>query len=218
MRQWQIILPIVLAWVALIGAHAFAMRREQKFREFWGAAFLAFTPAFMSAVYLTGDGTMAADTRAVILGGFGAVLGGIAGVWISFITAGAATAESQTPPVDAPNGTIYNSGNRDVYNAPGGTIIVEPKAQSAGPLTQTSEEIYQAGVIVGKAYGGRRSPRDATTFEFAEITNCTQLNTTKPFIFNGVKLQFISEKDSAMMVVGRNDNPIRFGVLARVIE
>jgi hypothetical protein len=78
--------------------------------------------------------------------------------------------------------------------------------------------IQQAGVEVGKVFGARRSPSDATTFEFAEITNCAQFNTGAPFVYNGVRLQFVTERTSAMMVMGRTDNPIRFGVIARVLE
>jgi len=78
--------------------------------------------------------------------------------------------------------------------------------------------IYQARIMVGKAFGARRLPTDATTFEFVKITNCAQFNTASPFYLHDIKLRFVSEKNSAFMIVGRPDSPIRFGVLAKVVE
>jgi hypothetical protein len=44
-----------------------------------------------------------------------------------------------------------------------------------GSATQRDPDaIYQAGVVVGKAFGARRSPTDATSFEFVEVTHVTQ--------------------------------------------
>jgi hypothetical protein len=58
----------------------------------------------------------------------------------------------------APNINVPGSGNTfNINPVPGASV--------------GSDEIIQAGIIVGKAYGGRRLPSDATMFEFKEITN-----------------------------------------------
>jgi hypothetical protein len=81
------------------------------------------------------------------------------------------------------------------------------------------ERFCSPHIAVGNAFGGRRTPTDATTFEFTEITNCGQFNTSAPFIYNGVKLQFIREQNSIQMLSSRmQDSPIRFGVVAKVAE
>ena len=112
-----------------------------------------------------------------------------------------------------------NNQNGPNFNVPGSNnqFNIYP---NPSPPAQTADtgSIYQAGIVVGKVFGGRRLLNDATIFEFKEITNCTQFNTSSPFVYAGVKLQFVSEENSALMVVGRSDNPIRFGVKARVLE
>jgi hypothetical protein len=91
-------------------------------------------------------------------------------------------------------------------------------ADTTQQAARDPDGIYQARIMVGKAFGARRLPTDATTFEFVEITNCAQFNTSSPFYFHDIKLRFVSEKNSAFMIVGRPDSPIRFGVLAKVVE
>jgi hypothetical protein len=49
----------------------------------------------------------------------------------------------------------------------------EPQQQTENAAR---EEIYQAGISVGKVFGGRRSPTNATIFEFQEITQAGQFN------------------------------------------
>jgi hypothetical protein len=92
----------------------------------------------------------------------------------------------------------------------------------AGPITDQSMErgeIMQAGIAVGKTFGARRLPSDAAMFEFAEIMNCGQFNTRIPFVYNGIQMQFISEKNSVLIEVSRlQDSPIRFGVLAKILN
>jgi hypothetical protein len=90
--------------------------------------------------------------------------------------------------------------------------------QSPNPSTEKGE-IIQAGIVVGRTFGARRLPSDATMYEFAEIMNCSQFNTGASFSYNGVRLQFISERTSTMLDIARaQDSPIRYGVLARVLE
>jgi hypothetical protein len=42
-----------------------------------------------------------------------------------------------------------------------------------------SEDIYQAGIVAGKAFGARRLPTNATLFEFEEIFRAQQFSTGK---------------------------------------
>ena len=51
--------------------------------------------------------------------------------------------------------------------------------------SRDTDAIYQAGTVVGKAIGGRRSPTDATRFLFAEIIQANRLQKTDPFEFQG---------------------------------
>jgi hypothetical protein len=79
---------------------------------------------------------------------------------------------TQSNPSGGANVNVPGSGN---------TIVINPSAS-----TQVRENaIYQAGVKVGNVFGGRRSPNDATIFEFVEITNANQFNPREPFQFEG---------------------------------
>jgi hypothetical protein len=118
--------------------------------------------------------------------------------------------KSQTESTGVQSGNTITSGRDTVIN--NSTVLTDQQ-----PSIVSDDSIYQAGIIVGKAFGARRLTNDATRFEFREITNCAQLNTSAPFTYSGVKMLFEKEQNSAMMVVGRNDNPIRFGVTARVL-
>jgi hypothetical protein len=50
-------------------------------------------------------------------------------------------------------------------------------------------DVYQAGIVVGKAFGARRSPTDATAYTFVEITHASQLDMGAPIEFNGLILR-----------------------------
>jgi hypothetical protein len=128
---------------------------------------------------------------------------------------GGALAQAPTPIPTPPNVNQYNQGAPN-FNVPGNSNQFNFYNKSPEPTSDTM--IYQAGVVVGKAFGARRLPNDATHFQFAEITNCAQFNTGAPFTYGGIRMIFEKEENSAYMVVGRPDSPIRYGVLARVLE
>jgi hypothetical protein len=122
------------------------------------------------------------------------------------------------PAADVPKGAkaeVASPGPNFNFHGPSTNQFNMP----APPAAVEEDSIYQAGVSVGKAFGARRSPSDATIFEFSEITNCGQFNTGAPFTYKGVKLRFVSERNSALMDISRvKDSPIRYGVLARVSD
>jgi hypothetical protein len=120
------------------------------------------------------------------------------------------------PPPAPSEQTVTQSGNGIIA---GHDVVINGRVADGKPQPVLSDDaIYQAGIVVGKVFGARRLPNDATRFEFREITNASQFNTSVPFIFGGVKMIFEKEENSATFVAGRNDNPIRFGVTARVLD
>jgi hypothetical protein len=77
--------------------------------------------------------------------------------------------------------------------------------------------IYQAGVIVGKVFGGRRSPTDATMYEFIEIKNVNQLNAQAQFEYDGQMLAILSARSRIGLDLSRSqDGMVYGGVIARV--
>jgi hypothetical protein len=86
-----------------------------------------------------------------------------------------ALAEQQVAQTNPPVNQNNQSGPN--ITAPGGNFNIFPAPQQ--PVN--TEAIYQAGIVVGKVFGDRRLPNDATTFEFKEITDCAQFNTSVPF-------------------------------------
>jgi len=140
-----------------------------------------------------------------------AAIAAIIGTPSAIIFGVANLSKSQTASTSVQSGNTITSGHDTIIN--NGTVLTNQQ-----PSIVSDDSIYQAGVIVGKAFGARRLPNDATRFEFREITNCAQLNTSAPFTYGGVKMLFEKEQNSAAIVVGRNDSPIRFGVTARVLE
>ena len=80
------------------------------------------------------------------------------------------------------------------------------------PVTVTNspakpEVIEQAGIAVGKVFGGRRSLTGTTVFEFQEITNSGQFNFNAPFEYQGHTLRMIS----AESITGLNTSRIQDG-------
>jgi hypothetical protein len=164
----------------------------------------------VSSIIVLGAGALMASLGKSVMriGGATVMAVGVAGLifWFGYyrnVEAQPATVIQKNE--GAPNFNV--PGNQNQFN-----IYPPPQQRSE------SSDIIQAGILVGKAYGGRRLPNDATKFEFVEITNCAQLNTAQPFTYNGIRMRFVSEKNSAIIVVGRTDGPIRFGVLAQVLD
>jgi hypothetical protein len=113
-----------------------------------------------------------------------------------------------------PSATQNNQSGPNII-APGGKFNFYNQPQSQA----TDGVITQAGVVVGKVFGGRRSPNDATVFEFVEITNANQFNPTQPFQFNGVTLLFQSTRSRVGLNIARPDAGMTYGgVVAKVID
>jgi hypothetical protein len=131
---------------------------------------------------------------------------------------GAQIPETFPFPFAKADGGFINMPNLRVTPGPdGGYPFTVSPSNTPQPVTP-DDTIYQAGIVVGKAFGARRLPNDATRFEFREITNAAQFNPSAPFTYSGVKMIFEKEDNSAWMVIGRADSPIRWGVIARVLE
>ncbi len=215
-----ILLPISLTIFGLFGKFSLDMRRDHNYRASWAWGSWAILPGFLSALYLAAG--MPIEMRNITLGSLGAALGACVAIWLGYVIAGNQAVATPTlgntntmPPSATTAIQQHNQGPGQQFNAPGGNIYVNPTPQQV----PDSGTILQAGAVVGKAFGARRSPNDATRFEFVEITNCDQLNTGSPFTYSGIRMLFVSEKESIMMLVGRQkDSPIRFGVTARVME
>src|ERR1700730_14662634 len=216
-----ILLAISIAVFGLFGKYALDMRRDHNYRASWGWALWAILPGFLPALYFASQG-MPVNIRNITLGAIGAVAGACAAIWIGYMIAGSQVAatttvgdiKSPSPHASTPM-QQNNQGPGQQFKAPGGNIYVNPSPQPP----PDSGTIQQAGVVVGNAFGARRSPTDATLFEFTEITNCGRFNLGTPFIYKGVKMQFVREKNSAMLEISRQqDSPIRYGVVAKVLE
>lgn len=83
---------------------------------------------------------------------------------------------------------------------------------------QHDDNIRQAGVVVGKAHGGRRMPTDATMFEFVEITRAQGFKLEQPFQFQGVNLRVVRFGTLRQLDVSRvADSPLITSIAARVI-
>jgi hypothetical protein len=112
-----------------------------------------------------------------------------------------------------------NQGPGQLFNAPGGTIYVNPTPSA--PLQKPERDpqaIYQAGIAVGKVFGGRRSPANATIYEFVEIKNANQLNAQAPFEYDGVLLVLQSVQRRVRLDISRpQDGMVYGGVIANVV-
>jgi hypothetical protein len=131
-------------------------------------------------------------------------------------TAPAQAEGTQLAQNDKGSGVNQNNQTGPNFNVPGNNNQFNLYNRPPEPTSDTM--VYQGGIVVGKAFGARRLPNDATHFQFAEITNCAQFNTGAPFTYGGIRMIFEKEENSAYMVAGRPDSPIRYGVLARVLE
>jgi hypothetical protein len=96
--------------------------------------------------------------------------------------------------------------------------IAELQPQQAKSAREPNA-IYQAGVLVGNVFGVRRSPNDATTFEFVEITNANKLNSGEEFEYDGYILKMSSAETKVGLNVMRPDaGMIYTRVIAKIIR
>lgn len=87
--------------------------------------------------------------------------------------------------------------------------------QSAAP----ADVIVQSGAAVGKVFGGRRSPIDATVFEFQEITQAGQFNIDAEFEYQGLIFKAMDIKSVTGLKSSRpQDGRIIEGMIAKVVR
>jgi hypothetical protein len=214
---WAIAAVITSGFIALWQT----MRGEQRNAAAWSCFMVSFFPlVVMDLVWAPTVNDM--TSRIVISGIIGATTGAFLLIGAAELFYGRSHGRGSPAQSPLPSSTTFppsaqqsNQGPGQLYNAPGGNIYINPPAPQ--PPAE-SGAIQQAGIVVGKAFGARRSPSDATKFEFVEITNCAQFNTNEPFTYNDIRMRFVSERTSAYMIMGRPDSPIRFGVIARILE
>jgi hypothetical protein len=97
-----VLLAVSGLFFSLFGKYALDMRRDRKYRESWGWAAWALVPGFLSAIYLMSDAGVSMLTRNAVLGSLGAALGACIAIWLGYVLAAGATA--QTPPPKPPEG------------------------------------------------------------------------------------------------------------------
>ena len=213
-----ILLPINLAWFGLFGKYAFDMRRDRNYRASWGWFFWAISPGLLSALYLTSDPGVSVELRNVVLGSLGAAGGMCAAIWLGYLIQGEPAGAQSTPgtsPSTVPSVQQNNQGPGQQFNAPGGSIYVNPLPQTM----PDSGIIQQAGASVGNAFGARRSPTDATRFEFVEITHAEKLNTAEPIVYQGIKMKITYMKGrSGLDVTRSSEGTILTEVIAKIME
>jgi hypothetical protein len=81
------------------------------------------------------------------------------------------------------------------------------------------DAIIQSGITVGKAFGARRSPNDATMFQFEEITHAGRFNAQIPFQYHDVTLQMIQFGSDVRLDAARaEDGRIIRSLVARAVQ
>jgi len=226
-----VLLPITIAWVGLLGTHAFAMRREARYRGFWGAVFWAFLPALLSGFWLTTERGFDMTVRNVVLGCLGGVVGAAAAVWFGYIIGDLrANAQSPSPPAETPlpgtaapsvtaPGGINQYGPGQQFIAPGGTFYLTPTPPPPTNSQGDPAHIWQDGIIVGDVVGGRRDPADASKFLFAEISHTQQFNIQRTFHFMGQMLETVSvQSDVSMDSTRPQDGRVLTQVVAKIYD
>ena len=74
------LLPFLAVIPPLIN-HAFALRRDHKYRQFWANIFLSAMIGLIAALYLDTDPEVPLAIRLTVLGFVGAAVGGAAVMW-----------------------------------------------------------------------------------------------------------------------------------------
>jgi hypothetical protein len=152
----------------------------------------------------------------IILFVIGAAIGGFAllaaGEWIR------PTLAQNNPPISTPGGATQNNQSGPNFNVPGSGNQINIYPPTA-PQAAAGDSISQAGVVVGQAFGGRRSPTDATIFEFQEVTHAQQFNVDAPFQYQGHTLRAVRIETTVGLDSSRpQDGRIIYLMTAKVIE
>lgn len=117
----------------------------------------------------------------------------------------------------AKSGVVLNNSNNNTFDRYHYSSEHEPPP--AWVSAPNSEAITQAGIVVGQAFGARRSPTDATRFEIVEITHAQSLNWEEPIEYQGITLQIEHYDESTGMDSSRpQDGRLFKGITARVIK
>jgi hypothetical protein len=189
-----ILLGVSLAAFGQFGKFAFDMRRDKRYPEaaFW--AFLAVVPGFGSALYLTTTMGATVSLRNWVLAPFGAAVGAASAIWIGYLVGGDPASATpnldnvKTPAAAATPIQQNNQGPGQQFNAPGGSIIVNPGSPD---FSQDPNGIYQLGNRVGTAIGANIILSQGRA-KFAEIYGAGNLNDQQTFEYQKYVLKFIS--------------------------
>lgn len=96
-------------------------------------------------------------------------------------------------------------------------VVGIPTPPAPVPVPE-DDGIYQAGIVVGKAFGARRLPNDATRFEFREITNAHALNPAVPIQYRTLTLKLEKAESADHGLSGRqHDGTIYTNVVAVIL-
>jgi hypothetical protein len=125
-----ILVPASAVLFSVFAAHAFALRREQNYREFWGASSWALLPALTSAIWLGSDPEVSVTVRNIAAGLFGAVFGASAAIWSGYllgsyraVAQNRPTGEVTMPEPSQPGAAVNGPNNQGIVtnNQSGGT-------------------------------------------------------------------------------------------------
>jgi hypothetical protein len=112
-----------------------------------------------------------------------------------------------------PNFNVPGSHNQfNLYQTPA------EKPDAVRPAIEP-DAIYQAGVIVGRAFGARRSPTDATIYTFIEISHADQMNLWAPFSYDGVNMVMRTTESCDGVASDRpSAGKICYNIVAKVLD
>jgi len=132
-----VLLPTSLAAFGVFGKVAFDMRRDHNYGDSWFWGFWSVLPGLLSALYLTSDPTMSVELRNSILGALGAAAGMCAAIWLGYLMHGQPAGAQPTAAGNSPSATPLvqrnNQGTGQQFNAPGGSIYVNPPNTASPP-------------------------------------------------------------------------------------
>lgn len=150
--QFAIIVPITISWVASLGAHALAMRRDKRYPESWGATVIAIAPSLLPVIYFATGGDVSVAMRNITVGIFGAAVGATFAIWLAYQVS---DWRAQAQPA-APNTPIPSSPTNTPAPiiAPNNSGVIAPN--NSGTITQNQGAprialgLYQSGQLIGR--------------------------------------------------------------------
>jgi hypothetical protein len=115
-------------------------------------------------------------------------------------TAASAQPSRSTQPSPVPSQNNQNGPNIIIPGS-GNNLTVYPPPLATSQLDQ----FIKLALKLVKVFGARRSPIDATAFEFVDITNANQLNASEEFEFQSYILRLQRGWIERYKAAGRND-------------